>query len=45
MGLMDRDYYREKKSGRGLKEWIRENPLSALVLGVLILGILVYLLS
>jgi hypothetical protein len=48
MGLMDRDYYREKREDSGPKRlvsWVRENPVTAVVLAVLLIGLILYLLG
>ncbi len=47
MGLMDRDYYREKKEEGKLKELLsklRENPVAAFLLLLILLGIIFTLL-
>ena len=44
MGLMDRDYYREKKEDRGgFPGWFRRNPLTAVALLLLLLFLIAYL--
>lgn len=45
MGLMDRDYYREKPRGskRGPLDWIKDNPLVAGVIVLLLILLILYL--
>ncbi len=46
MGLMDRDYYREKKpesKGKEIIRWVKENPITALIIGLVVLGLLFFL--
>ncbi|MDQ7037655.1 MAG: hypothetical protein Q9N26_00440 [Aquificota bacterium] len=47
MGLMDRDYYREKKEESWLREkirWVRENPLKALIVILALVALMLYVL-
>ncbi len=47
MGLMDRDYYREKKEESWLRErirWVRENPFKALLIALVLIAFILYLL-
>ena len=44
MGLMDRDYYREKPRKEGVLEKIKRNPLAVVIALILLLILISYLL-